>query len=308
MTSILYKILAMLIPVGLGYWLKKIRFFGPKDYQILSKIAVNITLPAAVISSFSSFTMDKSLLAVPLLSFLANWLVVLLLYATSLRQKEKPKKRALQMLCGSGYNMGNFLVPFVQQFLGADGVATASLFDSGNSLMCVGGTYVFTAGILRTEGERLTAKDVAKNLLRPVLIVYFVMIVMAVAGIPVPAPVATIVQPTGNANGLVSMFMIGLMFEIHFSREYFGEALVILAKKYLCGAVLALVIYYLTPFALLTRQVMTLAVFAPIPSLAAIFTEQFDGDVELASFTTSCSFIISCVILTVLITGMGMAG
>ena len=41
--------------------------------------------------------------------------------------------------------------------------------------------------------------------------------------------------------------------------------------------------------------------------LAGIFTGQIDGDTGLAGFTTSCSFLISCTILTILAAVMGLA-
>lgn len=45
MTNIILKLIALLLPVALGYFLKKIHFFGDTDYRILAKIALNITLP-----------------------------------------------------------------------------------------------------------------------------------------------------------------------------------------------------------------------------------------------------------------------
>ncbi len=139
MTNIILKLIALLLPVALGYFLKKIHFFGDTDYRILAKIALNITLPAAVISSFSGFHMDLSLLGVAVAAFAANWVVLLFIYFTSWRRKNDPKGRALQMFCGSGFNMGNFMIPFVQQFLGSNGVAVTAIFDSGNTFMCTGG-------------------------------------------------------------------------------------------------------------------------------------------------------------------------
>ena len=77
MTNIILKLIALLLPVALGYFLKKIHFFGDTDYRILAKIALNITLPAAVISSFSGFHMDLSLLGVAVAAFAANCVMVI---------------------------------------------------------------------------------------------------------------------------------------------------------------------------------------------------------------------------------------
>ena len=94
--------------------------------------------------------------------------------------------------------------------------------------------------------------------------------------------------------------MIGLMFEIRFDKAYIKAAFGILWRKYFCALLLALVFYFLLPFDGLTRQVLVMCAFAPIPSIAGIYTEQIQGDVGLASFTTSLSFLISCGIMVVL--------
>ena len=113
--DILWKLLSLLAPLALGYLLKKKKVFGLRDYQILAKVTLNITLPAAVICSFGDFTLDYSLLSLIPLAFLANWAVLLFTLATTARDRENYKLRSLKMLCATGYNLGNFLIPFVQQ-------------------------------------------------------------------------------------------------------------------------------------------------------------------------------------------------
>ncbi len=297
--DILWKLLSLLAPLALGYLLKKKKVFGLRDYQILAKVTLNITLPAAVICSFGDFTLDYSLLSLIPLAFLANWAVLLFTLATTARDRENYKLRSLKMLCATGYNLGNFLIPFVQQLLGGPGLALASLFDSGNSVMSVGGTYIFTSSVVKAPGgKKLAVGDVLLALVRSVTIpIYLTLVVLALFGIRPPAALVTIAEPTGNANAFVSMFMIGLMFEIRFDRSYLKTALAILGRKYSCGLVFALIFYFLLPFDEIVRQVMVMCVFAPIPSISSVFVEQLGGDVELASFTTSLSFIISCAVL-----------
>jgi len=308
MGNIVLKILSLLVPLLLGYVLKKRKFFEPRDYRILAKIAINITLPAAVIVSFSSFKMDFTLLSLAVIAFFSNWFPLLFTYVTTRSMKKDPKKRSLEMLCASGYNMGNFLIPFVQQFMGSGGVAIAAIFDSGNSFMCTGGIYIFTSSVVKADAKKTTIGDVLRKLMHSVpILTYVVMLIISLAGWTVPGFVTAIAQPTGAANAFVSMFMIGLMFEIRFNKNYIKAAVSVLWKKYVCAAILALIFYYLLPFEALVRQVLVLCAFAPVPSVAAVYTEEVKADVELASFVTSCSFLISCVILVVLAAVMGIA-
>lgn len=307
MSTIFLKLLGMLIPVGLGYFLKTIGFFGKTDYRILAKIAINITLPAAVVTSFARQQLDRTLIGIAVWAFALNILVLLYAWVTSRHIKER-KKRCMDMFALVGFNMGNFMIPFAQQFMGATGVAVTALFDSGNSFMCTGGHYIAVTTLVGEEGKKTTLKDIFSKLFSsPPLLVYIVMIFLMLFGISVPEPLAEICSVTGSANAFTSMFMMGLMFEIHFEKEYVWEAISVLVRKYAFGAVVALAAYYLLPFPLVVRQVLVLVAFAPIPSLAAIFTENVEGDVGLCSFITSCSFLLSSAFITALVYIMGVA-
>ena len=307
MFGIVIKLIAMLAPVVLGYFLKRVGFFGKTDYRILAKIAINITLPCTVVASFAKLELDRSLISISVLAFVLNIAVLAYAWFTSAGIKER-KLRCMDMFSVVGFNMGNFLIPFAQQFMGSAGVAVTALFDAGNSPMCTGGHYIAITTMVGEEGRKTTVADVFRKLLAsPPLLVYILMIIMTAAKLRIPEPVAEICSLTGNANAFVSMFMMGLMFEIHFEKEYMQEAAFVLIRKYLFSAVVALICFYLLPFELLVRQVLVLIAFAPIPSLAAIFTENVKGDVGLCSFITSCSFILSSLFITVLIFVMHVA-
>ena len=307
MFSIVIKLIAMLFPVALGYFLKQVGFFGKTDYKILAKIAINITLPCTVIASFAKLELDRSLISISVLAFVLNIAVLIYAVITSAGIKNR-KLRCMDMFSVVGFNMGNFLIPFAQQFMGSAGVAVTALFDAGNSPMCTGGHYIAITTIVGEEGKKTTIKDVFRKLLAsPPLLVYILMIIMTAAKLRIPEPVAEVCSLTGNANAFVSMFMMGLMFEIHFEKAYMQEAAFVLIRKYAFSVVVALICFYLLPFELRVRQVLVLIAFAPIPSLAAIFTENVEGDVGLCSFITSCSFILSSIFITALIFIMNVA-
>ena len=307
MGMILIKLVAMLFPVVLAYTLKKIGFFGPTDYRILAKIAINITLPCTVVASFSTLELDLSLLGVTAFALAAN--VIQAFYAMIVSKNiTDPKERCRDMFCIVGFNMGNFLIPFAQQFMGSTGVAVTALYDAGNSPMCTGGHYIFTTSVVSVDGKKTTFKDILRKLFSsPPLLVYIIMILFMVFNIHIPDGIAEVCRLTGNANAFVSMFMMGLMFEIKFESRYMKAAAGSLIKKYAFGVAVALIGFFLTPFPLLVRQVLVLIALAPVPSLASIFTENVEGDVGLASFTTSCSFLISSVLITCMVMLMNVA-
>ena len=117
----------------LGYFLKKIGVFKEQDFSVLSKVVMKITLPAAIVSSFSGKEIDHSMLTIVLLGLGGGVIYMLMGFLLNLRASKE--KRAFEILNLPGYNIGNFTMPFVQSFLGPAGVITTSLFDTGNAMV-----------------------------------------------------------------------------------------------------------------------------------------------------------------------------
>ncbi len=108
------KASAFVFIIIMGYVLKKRGFFAPDDYRIVTKIVIDITLPAAIINSFGSFQKDDSLFILVLLGLGCNMVMILIGYILS--DKKGDKLRALYMLNLSGYNIGAFTLPVCTKF------------------------------------------------------------------------------------------------------------------------------------------------------------------------------------------------
>ena len=91
MEQVLLKAGSFVIIIVLGYLLKSFHVFGPSDYKVMTTIAVNVTLPAAVITSFAKFERDDSLFLLAILGFGLNFVMIFFGFLASLR---KGKKRA----------------------------------------------------------------------------------------------------------------------------------------------------------------------------------------------------------------------
>ena len=303
MLDVLLKAAGFVLAIALAYTLKRVGFFGPKDYQIVSKVVLNVTLPAAVIMSFASFTMDNRLLFVVLLGLGCN--LVAILAGRFLAGRRQGAERAFFMINTSGYNIGCFTLPYVQSFLGSFGVVVTCMFDVGNAVMCTGGTYALVSATTGVGEDKTTVKGTVKKLLSSVPFdIYMLMLLLAVAGVRIPQALVTVATPIGSANGFMAMFMIGLMFDIKLDRAHLGMVAKILGARYALAAGFAALFYFCMPFPLEIRQVLAILVFAPVGSLAPIFTEKCKGDPAVSSMTGSLSIVISIVIITTLLSAM----
>lgn len=72
MVTVLLKAFSFVLIIALGYILKKGGLFDGESYRIPLKIVLNITLPAAVITSFSSTEVRPQLALLALLGIPEN--------------------------------------------------------------------------------------------------------------------------------------------------------------------------------------------------------------------------------------------
>lgn len=298
MADILMRAGSFVSIILLGYFLKKIGFFKQEDFTILSRITIRITLPATIITSFAGKEIDMAMLS---LVFLAIGCGLIYIAIGFLINRRKPKEQqAFEMLNLPGYNIGTFVIPFAQSFLGPLGVIAVSLFDTGNAVICLGGAYSLASMV--KEGNGFSLRRIGKALASSVpFVCYVIMLTMNLLKIPVPNLVLSAAGIIGNANAFMAMLMIGVGFKLEGSKSQTGTVVKLLAIRYGVAAVFALIFYYLLPFALEVRQSLVILVFSPIGSAVPGFTGELKGDVGLSSALNSIAMVISIVIIVVLL-------
>ena len=294
MEEILVKAAGLLLAIVLGYVLKRRGVFRTEDSRVLSRIIINLTLPGALISSFASFRISGSLLLLPLIAAAAN--VALLAAGARLSRGRDKAARALYLLNMPSYNIGTFVLPFVQSFLPAEGLVAVSMFDAGNCPMNSGGAYAVTLSLL--EGKRLRPSFVLKKMAASVpFMTFLVMLCVSLLRIPLPGEVYTVAGMFGQANAFLAMLMIGVMFEPKMDRADSADVLRIVAVRYGFGAAAAAASYYLLPLSLAARQVAVLSLLAPIPSVTLAYCEKCGCKGAVVSAVHSLCIPISLVCL-----------
>lgn len=282
----------------LGYLLRRAGMFQKSDFKVLSKIVVKITLPAAIVSSFNGKEIDPAMLGILLIGLGGGVIYVCLGYL--MNRKNGREAQAFGLLNLSGYNIGNFTMPFVQSFLGSTGVIVTSIFDTGNAFVCLGGAYS-VASIVKGKGK-FSFATIAKKLVCSIAFdCYIIMLTVTLLHIPIPAPVFSFAEIIGNANAFMAMLMIGVGFELSGDRTQIKTIGKMLAVRYSVAAVLAFCCYNLLPLPFEVRLALTILPFSPIASAAPAYTGEIGGDTGLASAVNSMSIICSIVIIVTLL-------
>lgn len=292
MAEVLVRAICFVGIIFLGYMLRKIGFFKEGDFHLLSKIVLKITLPAALVSSIANKEIEPSLLFISFLGLFGGLLYMGIMYLLNLRSSHENK--AFDMLNTSGYNIGNFTLPFAQSFLGPFGVLAVSLFDIGNAVVCLGGS--FSVASIVKGGGRLDVRKIGNTLLHSVpFVAYLIMLILGLLKIQIPEPVTTFAGIIAGGNAFLAMLMIGVGFRLSGERSQLGRIVKILTVRYTIALILALAFFFLLPLPLEYRQALAILVFSPIASSAPAFTEDLKGDVGLSSAVNSMSIVISIV-------------
>lgn len=279
----------------MGYLLRRVGFFTKEDFHVLSKIVIKITLTAAIITSFAGRQLEYAMLILTLMGFCFG--VVLMITAYLINRRRGKDEQAFAVLNTAGCNIGNFVLPFAQNFLGPVGVMAVSLFDVGNSFICLGGTFG-VASMVKEGNKKFTFKPILRALSKSVpLITYIIMTLLAALHINLPKPVVEFASIISSANAFMAMLMIGVGFQLSSDQAQMGAVLRILLPRYGIGLALAVVSYLLLPFPLEYRQALAILFLSPIASAAPAFTAEMKGDYGLSSAVNSFSILISIVLI-----------
>ena len=296
--EVLMKALAFVAIIAMGYGLKRAGVFHAKDFYLISKIVIKITLPAAIVANFSKITMESSMLILCVLGLACNGLLLTVAYCINLTKSRKQK--TFDMLNMTGYNIGNFTMPFVQSFLGPVGFAATSLFDAGNSVMCTGVTFSLASTVSGGGQEGAgSVKTVLRTLVSSIPFdAYVIMTLLTVFHLRLPRVVILFAETAGGANAFLALLMIGIGFEIRMDKDKVAEIVKVLAIRYGIALAFSLGFFFLLPFPLEIRQALAVVVLAPVSSVSPAFTGKIGGDVELSSAINSLTIVISVVAIT----------
>ena len=298
MLDILARAACYIAIIVMGYILRRKGFFGEETFGVLSKIVIKITLPAAIIASSAGKAIDASMLTISMLGFSGG--VIYMIFGWLVSRRGTTEDKAFAVLNTPGYNIGTFALPFTSSFLGPMGVITTSLFDVGNSFICLGGSF----GVARAikEGGKVNIGRILKAPLSSIpFLTHIIMVTLNLNGWNLPGPVVELAGIIGNANAFLAMLMIGVGFKLSGEKSQLGSILKILSVRYGLAAVLALCFWYFLPFEPMIRKTLVILAFAPIGSAVPVFTAELKGDVGLSSAINSISIVISIVIIVTLL-------
>lgn len=281
--------------IFLGYILRRVGFFKEEDFYVLSKIVLKIALPAAIVVNLANKTIAPSLLFLSLIGLGGS--IIYILVMLFLNRNTSREESAFMLLNCSGYNIGNFTLPFVQNFFGSGGVLITSLFDTGNACITLGGAYSLASVVKGGQGGFNPGRFLRSLFKSIPFDTYVIMVILGLLGIGLLECVTSFAGFISNANAFMAMLMIGVGFKLSGDVSQKKTIIQILTVRYSVGFGISLICFFLLPLPLEYRQVLALLPLSPITSSAPPFTADLKGDFGLSSAINSISIVISIVLM-----------
>lgn len=298
MEAIVTKAIFFLLLISIGNLLKVIGILKKEDHKILIKIVFNLTLPATLISGFKEFNYDNSLLILILLGIVMNVIMVFIGFFIG-RGKSK-EIRGMYMLCCSGYNISLFTIPLVASFLDRKSLIVVAMFDIGNLIMGLGGVCFLAAALTKADSgmcKRAILKDLFTNV--PFLS-YIVMLMLSITDIKLADKIFEFTDFMADANTVLVMLLIGLMFDIQVLKKIREVFQVLLVRYLFAGAILILIVN-LSPLPREYNVALSIVAFAPVTTISPILCERMKYRYDTAGALFSCGIPISLFFITGLV-------
>lgn len=288
----------VIIIIG-GYFLKKKGFFKREDGVLISKIVMNITLPAVIISGTKNMEINFVTFGIIFLGIGCNLFTVLL--SRIFHRKSSKEEKAIAMINCSGYNIGNFAIPFASGFFDPTSVTYMCIFDIGNCFMNLGGTFALAENEFLGKSS-FNKKNFIKTILSSIAFdVYLVLFILTLLSINIPKEVLSLASIIGGGNSFLAMLMIGILLDLDNVKEKILKVRKILFVRYLANLILSMVIYIIVPIPKLAKIVIILILFSPISTASVVYSNKINENNEIPPLANSLSIVFGISIITVLL-------
>lgn len=298
MFNVLKKTGTFVLLILFGYLLKKLGIVKKKHLNILEKIIMNFTLPCVFLSSSIGLSMNIMLIVYMMIGLFANILLMTLSYFFS--RKEEPIIQGTYMIACSGYDVGNFVLPYVQAFFASSSVMYLLSFNIANTMMSMGITFAIAYAITYKE-MHFDYKSFFIKLFSSVSFdVYILILLLACLNLSLPSVIVNITSAFGSINPILVMIMFGLKLELHMSKDEYKHLFSIISIRFL-GALILCLITLLLPINSTAKLIFSMTYFGPLVSISSIYTKRLGYQGDVVADANSLSILLSMFMMTLIL-------
>jgi malate permease and related proteins len=298
------SVLSIMLMISIGYILSKKGWFNEEASKLFSKVVVNISLPALMISNFMT-TFTKESLSHAGIGILIPFAAIILSYIISVAisniLKIRPERKGTfqcMMFLSNTIFIG---LPVNLALFGDSSVPYVLYFYLANS------TMFWTLGVyvIRKDGgetsERIFSIETLKKIFTPPLMGFLAAIVLILLGIKLPRFILDSCKYIGNLTTPLSMFFIGIVIyginlkNIKFDRDMFW----VFVGRFLIGPLTAYLFCVIFSAPKLMTNVFVIQASLPVMANTAIVTKQYNADYEYAAVMVALTTIASLLFIPI---------
>ena len=295
-------VLTVLIMILAGAWLAKKGWFSEESSALLSRLVIQISLPALMITNFVG-TFDKKMILhlgpgvlVPLVTILSAYL---LSHGLCLLLRVPKKRWGLFRALFAFSNTIFVGLPVNVALFGEASVPYVTLYYLINT------TLFWTIGVyfIRRDGEdtsaRLFSMETVKRIFTPVLISFIFSICLVLYDVTLPKFLMSSLKYAASLTTPLSMLIIGIAIESIGFRgiKVNREMIAVLLGRFVAAPAAA---WYLMTFIQvpdLMRKVFFLVASMPVMTQIALVSKAYDADHRNASVMVTVTSLASLVVI-----------
>lgn len=294
---ILHQMVQLFIVIGIGYLLFKVKMIGVEFNRQATKLLVNCTMPATIMSSVLAQPAERDLSIVFKVFGISLVIYILLPVLAILVVKliRIPKEQqGLYMFMTTFSNVGFMGFPVVGSIFGDTAVFYAAML---NIIFTIAN---FTYGVVQMNYGTVSSGGKLfkwKNLLSPGLIFSVLSVLVYVASVTFPADVVSVIDTLGSLTTPMAMLLIGSTLATMDIRSVINEKRVyaFIPFRQIIVPVIVWGILRLFVRDTLILGVMTVLLLMPVANNSVLFATMFEKDEQLAAKTVFISTVFSIV-------------
>lgn len=293
MSNFNYIFLKTLTVVAIGFLLKKTGVLSIEHGKSLSRIILNITLPALILQTISKIELDFSLFLAPVIC-ISHSLVVTVL-SGFLFKNEVDNTKGISRMCSVGFNVGLFAYPIISGIFGSSGLSAIAMFDFGNGFVVFGLSYFLGFIYSKSRADhRLTFKEMFTLFGTSIpFMSYLIAIIVNLAGFRFSGFASDVLEILAQANTGMALVVLGLTLDFRFESSSWKLITKVLLLRYTAGFVAGLLLYLLLPFSHLYRTVILFGLILPVGMAVIPYSVEFEYDTRIAGTIANLTMITS---------------
>lgn len=289
--------------IALGLFSKKKGWITRDGSAELAKIVLNLSLPAAILSTLLSNPLPASFLNFTYLGILYNILLFIIFYIAF--RTHNNSEKGIASITLFGMNAGLFGFPLIHSLYGDKGLLYFLSYDIFNAFIIFGLSYILA--FKYSEGNKnqpVTITASLKMLTSSIpFVCYVVGLILNVTEVKIPTLPLALFDVVKRANPFLVFFILGTFLDFKAIRGNVAFLLKVIAVRYLLFGTVATILYFTLkdkiadPFEL-KMLILVLALPTSLSSLP--YSTKFKYDRGKTGLIANSTIVVSFILFWIL--------